>query len=530
MFWRSLTSRLVLAIVVLTGFAALVVAGSMSWLVYVVLQSPNPATEQAASLRTIALSAVLFSCVALTIATVIGWRLGRMITRPVLHMADAMMVMASGNLDVEPPRTHPDTEVGRMAYALEFFRTNARERLEAEAGRRIAETLAQERSEFLAVMSHEIRTPMNGVLGMADALAHSPLSENQQQMLSVLQDSGDLLLRLLNDILDFAKMESGNTILADEPFDLSGGVRTVADLFAPEANKKGLVLTTELPNEPLWVSGDAARLRQIVTNLVSNAVKFTRSGGVSIQLHAAAPIDGLRRVKISVTDTGIGIPENIAPKLFQKFFQADGSSTRIYGGTGLGLSISRELARMMGGDIAVQSVAGVGSTFTLELPMPIPAGDAVLEVSTGALVPNRPLRILIAEDNATNRQVLGLILEMISANVTFSFDGAEAVQTYAAADFDIVLMDLQMPVMTGLEAARSIRAFESATGRQPTPILAVTANARPRDVAACSEAGMDGHVAKPVDAAHLLKTITDTIAAGVGRREIPDMSGLRRAG
>jgi signal transduction histidine kinase/ActR/RegA family two-component response regulator len=506
MFGRSLTSRLVLTIAGMTFLSAAIVATANAWMTYRILHMPD--SGSVATVQMVAASAFLFALVAVCVATLIGWRVGQAMTRPVLRMAGTMRRMADGDLDAQPPATHPGTEMRHMAQALEAFRLNARERLEAEAGRRAAEQVAQERSDFLAVMSHEIRTPMNGVLGMAEALQRSNLTAAQQEMLAILMSSGDSLMHLLNDVLDFSKIESGRFELDHEVLELGALVLSVVDLFQQEAEKKGLCVDTGIPAEPIYVRGDAARIRQVVANLVSNAVKFTRKGEVRVQLSCEVKPDGVM-ASISVRDTGIGIAAEVQPKLFKKFVQVDGSSTRIYGGTGLGLAISRELATLMGGEIDLQSRPGLGSTFTLNLRLERAAAPAV---EAGPSAPEQPLRVLAAEDDVANRQVLQIILEAMGAQVTFAHDGAAAVELFAAQAFDLVLMDIHMPTLDGLEAARTIRLLETQADRR-VPILAVSANGSPADLAACRDAGMDDHVGKPISPARLSAAITTALAA-----------------
>jgi len=521
MIGRSLTSRLVAVTAGVTSVSVVLIGCAVAWASYsTVLARPDATASESA--RDTALAALLFGSVAVVIGTLVAWRLGRVITRPVLLMSRVMARMADGDLEVRAPRTHAATELGDMAQALEAFRTNARERLEAEAGRRAAEKTAQERSEFLAVMSHEIRTPMNGVLGMAEAMARTPLGDDQRQMLSILMTSGDTLLSLLNDVLDFSKLESGRFEIERAPFELGTVLGDVTALFAGEAAKKGVSLEAARPVDSPPLVGDAARIRQILRNLLSNAVKFTPQGAISVSATLQPEGDGASLLTIAVADTGIGIGPETQARLFQKFVQGDASTTRKYGGTGLGLAISRELARLMGGDIILQSVPGEGSVFTLTLPVEHAAAAAPLDpgASASEVGATRTLRLLAAEDNPNNRQVLGILLDMLGAEATFAEDGAEAVAAFSTGAYDAILMDVQMPVMDGLAATRAIRERERASGAAPVPIVAVTANAMPHHVQECLAAGMNAHVAKPVRAAELFETLSAVLAAD-GRKAAP---------
>jgi signal transduction histidine kinase/ActR/RegA family two-component response regulator len=509
MVGRSLTNRFVAVITAVTSVGVLMVAAAVTW-------SSHLIGGYAVSGKT-GLAALMFGLTTVVLSSFLGWRLGRTLSRPVVVMAQTMRRMAEGDLEVKAPRTHTATELGDMAQALEAFRTNARERLEAEAGRRAAEKTAQDRSDFLAVMSHEIRTPMNGVMGMADALARSPLSPEQRAMLSILTTSGSTLLALLNDVLDFSKIESGRFEIERLVFDPRALVGDVCALFAAEAEKKGVAMTVRLPETLPTLIGDPSRIRQVLHNLLSNAVKFTHSGDIIVDVAPVSRSGDAVTLVIAVSDTGIGITPEVQARLFQKFVQGDASTTRAYGGTGLGLAISRELARLMGGDIEVVSRAGVGSTFSLTLQV-----EAAAEQASEAATPSEassavmaepdssaaPLRVLAAEDNANNRQVLGILLELVGAETTFALNGAEALERWEADHFDVVLMDIQMPIMDGLTATRAIRAREADTGRARAPVIAVTANAMAHHVQECLAAGMDAHISKPIRAAELFDTIS----------------------
>jgi PAS domain S-box-containing protein len=369
-----------------------------------------------------------------------------------------------------------------------------------------AEEAAQAKTVFLANMSHEIRTPLNGIVAIADILSRTPLDTRSRDLVEIIRSSGETLERLLSDILDQARIESGQIALEAAPFHLGDAIRATAALADMRAREKGVALSVELADDVDGVVlGDMVRVRQIVGNLVSNAVKFTEAGSVRVSGRRTA--EGL--VRIEVRDTGPGFDEATRERIFARFQQADSSITRRFGGTGLGLAISRELAELMGGELGCTSTPGEGSCFWLEAPLEAsaaPLADAVAaEVES---VPDR-LRILVADDHPTNRRVVQLMLQD-SAEVVCVENGQEALDAMAAGDFDLVLMDMQMPVMDGLTAIRHQRAREL-SGSVRTPIIMLTANALPEHVAASREAGADRHLDKPITAASLFTAISETL-------------------
>ncbi len=377
-----------------------------------------------------------------------------------------------------------------------------------------AEAANAAKSSFLATMSHEIRTPLNGVLGMAQVLAADHLSPAQQERVRVIQQSGHSLLAILNDLLDLAKIEAGKLELEDAEFCLEDLARGAHGAFSAVAEQKDLRFHMEIAPEAQGVYlGDSTRVRQILYNLISNALKFTETGGVDVAVSAGDP--GL---VIAVHDSGIGIPADRLDQLFEKFEQADKSTTRKFGGTGLGLAICRDLADLMGGAIKVESVLGEGTTFTVALPLPR-IGDALSAEERGSAGAtqshsadaDRSLRVLAAEDNAVNQLVLKTMLEQAGITPTIVADGRAAVDAWRGQAWDLVLMDVQMPVMDGIAATRAIRELEAAEGRARTPILALTANAMTHHVAEYLAADMDGFVAKPIEVGQLFAAMEQAL-------------------
>ncbi|MGV3617275.1 MAG: ATP-binding protein [Fimbriimonas sp.] len=481
-------------------------------------------------------------------------------------------------------------EFGALAKLL---RDSFAQKAALERAKDDALSAAQAKSEFLANMSHEIRTPMNGVVGMAELLARTPLSPEQADYVRTIVSSADLLVAVINDVLDLSKIEAGHLQIEREPFDLREALEDTVLLYAPSAHEKGLQISLETaPGAPAKVAGDVVRIRQVVGNLVGNAVKVTSTGEIAVTVEFDAP----SRLRISVRDTGIGIPPERLDRIFEAFTQADGSTTRRFGGTGLGLTISQHLAHQMGGEVTVASQVGKGSRFTLDVPVEVVESPAVApplldlgvwvvdespvwrrsiagiltaagatvtemervplsvprnlqavvvaveavgkeslrhvphqvwlgtsEAPEGVHALTKPfrggalvralrgsaesvsvkqeggftgLRVLVVDDNAVNRKVAARVLQNLGCDVAFAGDGLEALDRIASRPFDLVLMDVQMPVMDGFEATRQLRQREGDGWR--LPVIAMTANAMPEDREACLASGMDDYIAKPM--------------------------------
>jgi signal transduction histidine kinase/ActR/RegA family two-component response regulator len=387
------------------------------------------------------------------------------------------------------------------------------ERLIAELAkmRDEAEAANAAKSAFLATMSHEIRTPLNGVLGMAQAMSRDQLPKLQRQRLDVISAAGETLLILLNDILDLSRIEAGRLELEDGVVDLEEMARALGAAFEVQAADKDLYLGIQVADEAkgLW-SGDPTRIRQILFNLIGNAIKFTASGYVFLTIGRTD-----ETLVMEVRDSGPGIAKDRLGQLFNKFVQEDASTTRRFGGSGLGLSICRDLSELMGGTITAESQLGKGSRFIVRLPLSRAAADdrKPTAAEDDVLPDAASLRILAAEDNATNRLVLSTLLAQIGADVDVVCDGKEAVEAFESGVWDIILMDVHMPNMDGLAATQAIRQIEGLRGGMRTPIIALTANAMAHHRAEYAKAGMDAMVAKPVKLTELISAIQDVLAA-----------------
>ncbi len=468
--------------------------------------------------RFLALTGALFFG-ASGIALFVAQSLSRRVTAPIERLSKAMaQVASSGDYRQLGAHIADDDVFLRLTNSfndlLAQIDANHRELCETledlMEARDAANAASIAKSQFLANMSHEIRTPLNGVLAMAEVMDRGDLSETQRERLDVVRQSGEQLLAVLNDVLDLSKIEAGKLELADQDFDLERVAQAMREAFSALATEKGLGFVVEVaPSARGAWRGDCDRLRQILANLISNAVKFTARGQVTARFEGA-DAGGLR---LTVTDTGIGIPQEKILTLFEKFTQADSSTTRQYGGTGLGLAICRELAQLMGGQISVLSEEGQGSTFIVELPFQRAATAPEAEAEPAATdVQARSVRVLAAEDNVVNQKVLKAIVEPMDVDLSLVGDGRAAVDAWRGGDFDVILMDIQMPVMDGIAAARAIRAAEQTERRRRTPILALTANALVHQVEEYLAAGMDGHVAKPIEISKLYDAMNRVLA------------------
>jgi PAS domain S-box-containing protein len=439
-----------------------------------------------------------------------SWRRGMLDGSPIrgefrINRNDGREVWAEGYARVMP---NENGDPARILGAIQDITERKHQEQALIQSKDEAEAANQAKSAFLATISHEIRTPLNGLMGMVQAMVAGPLEPAQRERLEVIRSSSEGLLTILNDLLDLTKIEAGKLTLEDTEFDAAELARTACAIFQAVADNKGLALRLRVSAAARGAfRGDPIRIRQILHNLTSNALKFTDQGSVEICVGRRAG-----RLVIGVSDTGIGMTAAQQKNLFHAFHQAEASTARRYGGTGLGLAICRELAEMMGGRISVRSVAGEGSRFTVGLPLPklepsaeAPAEAAAAESQTAPA--DRPVRVLAAEDNSVNQLVLKTLLHQAGVDAVMVSDGRAAVEAWAREPWDLILMDVQMPLMDGPAATAEIRARERAEGRRRTPIIALTANAMDYQVSQYLAAGMDGHVSKPIAASQLFAAL-----------------------
>ena len=481
----------------------------------------------------------LLLCVVLVlVAGAIARFTTRLLARPLSLLQAGIMAVRNGRLEpIQVSKTGDEIEfVGesfnRMIEVLaesqreirqhqELLEQRIRERTEKlEDATHVAEAASEAKSEFLANISHELRTPMNGVIGMIDVTLETPLTAEQAENLRTAQRCAYSLLSLLNEVLDLAKIEAGKMQLERIPFELRTLLHDCVKSHEPAAIRKGVALEAEIsPGVPEHAIGDPLRIRQITDNLLSNAVKFTECGSVLLSADGSESESGDFVLQLLVRDTGVGIPGDKLTHIFEKFTQADGSISRKYGGTGLGLAITRKLVELHCGQIRVESEIGVGASFFVTLPSGISINTARREHSKALPIPalDRPigdaLRILVVEDNQVNQKVVTAILRKRGFEIAVANDGREAISKLETGEFDLILMDVQMPVLDGLEATHLIRQDARWSG---LPIVAMTAHAMNGDRERCLEAGMDGYIAKPVHPSDLVHTIEQFLRVRAG--------------
>ncbi len=460
----------------------------------------------------IALGELMLSAVLLMV-------LGLWLTRHLVDLTRASREVTAGNLSPAPVNEGED-ELGQLGAAFNAMSRTIKQRvLDLVQAKEQAEQSNRAKSDFLATMSHEIRTPMNGIMGMTDLVLDTPLNEEQRELLGVVKSSATSLLNIINEILDFSKIEAGKVELESIEFDLDQLMRHCLAPLRVRAQAKGLEINTESSGTlSTYLVGDPNRLRQVLTNLVGNAIKFTSEGRITVGWECLP--DRPHSYHFWVSDTGIGIPPEKQISVFEAFTQADSSTTRTYGGTGLGLTISSTLVHLMGGKISLRSALKQGSTF--EFTVPLKAGRSMelgpdnshLPVKLPAVgdAVGSGLRVLLVEDHPINQKLAISLIERSGHHVTLAQNGEEGLHAAMRQPFDLVFMDMQMPVMDGLEATRAIRAYESSRGLPHMPIVAMTANALPSDRKSCEDAGMNGFLSKPFKANELRELLSQTQA------------------
>ena len=500
--------------------------------------------------------ALIAALISVVLAAVLSARLQRLLARPITELADTISDITRRQRYDRQVQKFDNDEIGQLydcfnemlaqikerddrlqqhsdqleitvasrTHELKVANRDLKENLsELHEAKEAALTAAKAKSAFLANMSHEIRTPMNGVLGMLEMIKDTSLSKTQSDLLRTAYASADSLLAIINDILDFSKIEAGKMTIEHIEISVQNVVSDICTLLGGTAREKGLTLSCDIdPDLPGVLIGDPVRLRQVLTNLIGNAVKFTETGEVRVKVNLLRCVGNSAQVEFSVEDTGIGISRTVLPQLFDEFTQADGSTTRKFGGTGLGLTISRQLVELMGGNINVVSTEGQGSTFSFTLDMTIcehhtrqqeSAGHTGLKDGSGQQQQDMTtfpdsIQVLMAEDNVVNQKVAISMLKKIGIqHIDVARDGREAVSMNSIHTYDLILMDCQMPQMSGYEATGVIRRQEREQQLPPIPIIAMTANAMAEDREKCLAAGMDGYLSKPVKTQELQTTL-----------------------
>ena len=508
--------------------------------------------------RDVIVNVLQVGSLALLVFTLLLWWISVTLTRPLQTLVTATRDVRAGNYDIDLVSGGGD-EIGTLESAFILMNMEIRrkvaELIESEALQRryLRESLARQgqveqalqqaedattaKSEFLANMSHEIRTPLNAILGFSQLLQSAPLDGLHREYIVNIRQAGESLLRILNDVLDYSKMEAGQLELVNESFDLRKLLSVVAQLFSFQLLEKNLALRVRVDDAiPTYLLGDALRLRQILVNLVSNAIKFTERGAIEVTVDGPQPTEDSLTLRFSVIDSGIGMDELQVSRIFASFAQADSSITRRFGGTGLGLSICRQLVGLMGGGISVESVPGVGSSFSFTVNLSESQSQPQLgtEPSDEPEMPDdgtslRDMKVLLVEDNPVNVIVARAFLDGLGMQVTTAVDGLQAVEQALGANFDVILMDLQLPGIDGLEATQRIRAQ---LGNAAPPIIALSASDMKTDHDACLAVGMVDHVSKPIMRDQLIRVLlkwvgrlrASAVATGVGPAELEHSS------
>ena len=492
---------------------------------------------------------IILCGIVLGVAAAISRFTNRLLAKPLTLLEAGITSVREGRLEpIRVSRTGDEIEYlgesfNRMITALaasqeeirqyqELLEERIRQRTqELEKAMHGALAASQAKSEFLANISHELRTPMNGLLGMLDLVLDSPVGGEQREQVEIAQRCAYSLLDLLNDILDLSKIEAGRMILEKVPFDLRSVAEDCVRAQSAKAQQKGIEVRYEYSGDVTNVTGDPLRLRQIVANLLSNAIKFTEKGWVSVRQSVSTEADGKLTMVLDVADTGSGIPAEKVPLIFEKFTQADSSISRKYGGTGLGLAITKRLVELQGGQIRVESRVGRGSTFTVEIPFETaPAVEPTVEPrpeQRAAAPASKQARLLLVEDNAVNQRVVLAMLRKKNYAIDVANNGQEALDKLerAAEPYNVILMDVQMPVLDGLETTKAIRRNNNWDN---LPIIAMTAHAMIGDRERCLQAGMNAYVSKPVQQAGLIAVIEQYLASGTGQFAVPKASGVDR--